>query len=83
MTVAAAFETRVKATEDDALWQALLDRDSAAGGGMLYSVATMGVFCRIGCPSRPPLRKNVRFHLSAEDARLAGFRACKRCRPEG
>ena len=83
MTVDAAFETRVKATEDDALWQALLDRDSAAGGGMLYSVATMGVFCRVGCPSRPPLRKNVRFHASAEDARLAGFRACKRCRPEG
>ena len=83
MTLAAAFETRDGATEDDALWRALLDRDATAAAGMLYSVATMGVFCRVGCPSRPPLRKNVRFLASAEDARLAGFRACKRCRPEG
>ena len=49
----------------------------------LYGVTTMGIYCRPGCPSRPPLRRNVRFFLACEEAEAAGFRACRRCDPKG
>ena len=67
--------------EDNARWEALLARDP--GGAFLYAVTTQGVFCKPGCPSRPPLRKNVRFYADAPAAEAAGFRACKRCDPKG
>lgn len=67
--------------DEDDLWRALLARDADAAGGILYAVATTGVYCRIGCPSRPPLRRNVTFHAGAAAAEAAGFRACKRCKP--
>ncbi|RYI88179.1 MAG: bifunctional DNA-binding transcriptional regulator/O6-methylguanine-DNA methyltransferase Ada, partial [Acetobacteraceae bacterium] len=68
----------------DARWEALLARDPApACGGFLYAVTTQGVYCRPGCPSRPPLRRNVRFYADAPAAEAAGFRACKRCDPKG
>ena len=68
----------------DARWQALLDRDAApACGPFLYAVTTQGVYCRPGCPSRPPLRRNARFYPDATAAEAAGFRACKRCDPRG
>jgi AraC family transcriptional regulator, regulatory protein of adaptative response / methylated-DNA-[protein]-cysteine methyltransferase len=56
-------------------------RDSSAEGFFYYSVRTTGVYCRPSCASRLALRKNVRFHASCAEAELAGFRACKRCRP--
>ena len=62
-------------------WSAVLHRDSHADGKFYYSVKTTGVYCRPSCPSRPALRKNVDFHASCEEAERAGFRACKRCRP--
>src|SRR5207253_1159927 len=43
---------------------------------------TTGVFCRPSCGSRRPLRKNVRFFSTVAEASRAGFRACKRCRPD-
>ena len=43
---------------DDLNWEKLLRREA---GDALYAVTTMGVYCRLGCPSRPPLRRNVRF----------------------
>ena len=61
-------------------WRQVLSRDPAAA--FFYAVTTTGVFCRPGCKSRRPLRANVRFFRSAEEARAAGFRPCKRCRPE-
>ena len=69
----------------DALrWQAVLDRDAApACGPFLYAVTTQGVFCRPGCPSRAPLRRNARFFADVPTAEAAGFRACKRCDPAG
>jgi methylphosphotriester-DNA--protein-cysteine methyltransferase len=45
------------------------------------AVITTGIYCRPGCPSRPK-PENVRLYPSAEAAREAGFRACKRCRPD-
>lgn len=68
----------------DLRWQAVLGRDTApACGPFLYAVTTQGVFCRPGCPSRPPLRRNVRFFADSGTAEAAGFRACKRCDPKG
>ena len=62
-------------------WQAVLDRDRSADGRFWYGVTTTGIYCRPQCPSRPKLR-NVRFFDRREDARVAGFRACRRCHPE-
>jgi AraC family transcriptional regulator of adaptative response/methylated-DNA-[protein]-cysteine methyltransferase len=66
---------------DDRRWQAVVDRDPAAGGSFFYSVRTTGVYCRPGCPARLPKRSNVRFHATCQEAAAAGFRPCKRCRP--
>ncbi|WP_243634693.1 bifunctional DNA-binding transcriptional regulator/O6-methylguanine-DNA methyltransferase Ada [Roseicella frigidaeris] len=69
---------------DAARWEAVLARDpQPACGPFLYAVTTQGVFCRPGCPARPPLRRNARFYADAAAAEAAGFRACKRCDPKG
>lgn len=68
-------------SDDDARWQAVIDRDPAADGAFFYSVRTTGVFCRPTCPARLALRENVQFHRTPQDAERAGFRACKRCKP--
>ena len=65
-----------------ARWAAVESGDSAADAHFFYSVATTGVYCKPSCPSRLPRRENVGFFASAEEARRAGFRACKRCKPE-
>lgn len=54
------------------------------GGRMddFYAVTTTGIYCRTGCKSRPPLAKNVRRFKTAALARAAGFRPCKRCKPD-
>jgi AraC family transcriptional regulator, regulatory protein of adaptative response / methylated-DNA-[protein]-cysteine methyltransferase len=65
---------------DEHLWQLVLTRQP---GDFLYAVTTMGVYCRPGCPSPRPLRKNVRFFRNTAEAEAAGFRACKRCDPKG
>ncbi len=63
-------------------WRAVLARAPEADGHFLYSVASTGVYCRPSCAARPPRRENVAFHLDAAAARRAGFRPCKRCRPD-
>ena len=65
--------------DPDAAWKQLTARDPNAR--FLYGVLTTGVFCRPSCASRRPLRANVRFFRSVAEARAAGFRPCKRCRP--
>ena len=67
------------AIDPEGAWAQLVARDKTAR--FLYAVATTGVFCRVGCGSRPPRRENVRFFRSAEEAQAAGFRACLRCKP--
>jgi len=69
-------------SEDDVRWQAVQRRDAGADGSFWYSVATTGVYCRPTCRSRLPLRRNVAFHSSTEAAERAGFRPCRRCRPD-
>ncbi|MGK0172516.1 MAG: AraC family transcriptional regulator of adaptative response, partial [Gammaproteobacteria bacterium] len=69
-------------TINTVFWRAVLERDSRYNGIVFYAVVTTGVFCRPTCPSRRPRPENVRFFNDVEAALLAGFRACKRCRPE-
>ena len=66
---------------DDARWEAVSARDRAADGIFFCAVVTTGIYCRPSCAGRP-LRKNVRFFETAAECRSAGFRACKRCRPD-
>jgi AraC family transcriptional regulator of adaptative response/methylated-DNA-[protein]-cysteine methyltransferase len=68
--------------DEDARWAAVLARDPAADGRFVYSVRTTGVYCRPSCPSRRALRRNVGFYSTGADAARAGFRPCRRCRPE-
>ncbi|HEY1648097.1 MAG TPA: methylated-DNA--[protein]-cysteine S-methyltransferase [Terracidiphilus sp.] len=65
--------------DEQSLWKQLLARDPRAE--FFYAVRTTGVFCRPSCASRRPLRANVRFFRSADEARAAGFRPCRRCKP--
>lgn len=70
-----------RVTREDQRWRAVCARDEAADDAFVFAVKTTGVFCRPSCGARRPLRKNVRFFDSTSDARAAGFRACKRCKP--
>ena len=67
---------------DDAMWNAVVGCDKRWDGRFFYAVTTVGVYCRPSCKSRTPLRKNVRYFASGEAAQTAGFRPCKRCRPD-
>ena len=66
---------------DDERWAAVVNRDHAAVGTFVYCVTTTGIYCRPGCAARHPRRENVQFHTSCEEAENAGFRPCRRCRP--
>ena len=65
----------------DECWAALEKRDARAAGKFFYGVRTTGVYCRPGCTSRLPLRKNTMFFETLAEAEAAGLRPCKRCRP--
>lgn len=67
---------------DAARWQAVTTRDRAADGSFVFAVRTTGVYCKPSCASRPARPENVRFFADGSAARAAGFRACKRCRPD-
>jgi AraC family transcriptional regulator of adaptative response/methylated-DNA-[protein]-cysteine methyltransferase len=67
---------------DDARWEVVIARDASFDGRFYFSVETTGIYCRPGCPARLPKRSNVRFHETREDAERAGFRPCKRCKPD-
>jgi AraC family transcriptional regulator of adaptative response/methylated-DNA-[protein]-cysteine methyltransferase len=66
----------------DLRWKALAARDHAADGTFVYAVTSTGVYCRPSCPSRRPRADRVRFFDTSGEAKLAGFRACKRCKPD-
>jgi AraC family transcriptional regulator of adaptative response/methylated-DNA-[protein]-cysteine methyltransferase len=67
-------------TLDDTRWRQVLDR--RPGDDFVYAVTTTGIYCKPGCASRPPKRMNVRFFDAGAQAEAAGFRPCKRCRPD-
>jgi AraC family transcriptional regulator, regulatory protein of adaptative response / methylated-DNA-[protein]-cysteine methyltransferase len=63
-------------------WAAVAARNGSADGIFWYSVSTTGVYCRPSCGARQARREHVRFHSTREDAERAGFRPCRRCRPD-
>lgn len=76
-----ADRTVLPLSSDDERWAALVRRDRAADGGFYYSVRSTGVYCRPSCAARLARRENVSFHSTCAEAKQAGFRPCKRCRP--
>ncbi|MFM7350496.1 MAG: bifunctional transcriptional activator/DNA repair enzyme AdaA [Erythrobacter sp.] len=73
----ARFETMT----DETRWAAMLAKDRRFDGAFVTGVHSTGIYCRPSCPARAPLRKNVRFYASPQDAEKAGLRPCKRCSP--
>ncbi|GAB3257476.1 bifunctional transcriptional activator/DNA repair enzyme AdaA [Chitinimonas naiadis] len=69
-------------TERDPRWAQVKARDPSADGSFYYSVRTTGVYCRPSCAARAARPENVRFHASRAEAETAGFRPCKRCKPD-
>ena len=67
---------------ESARWAALAARDAAADGAFFYSVRTTRVYCRPSCAARPARPENVAFHATTAEAEAAGFRPCKRCKPD-
>lgn len=66
----------------DACYAAASAKDARFDGVFFTAVTSTGIYCRPSCPALTPKRTNVRFYPTAAAAQLAGFRACKRCRPD-
>jgi AraC family transcriptional regulator of adaptative response/methylated-DNA-[protein]-cysteine methyltransferase len=66
----------------DPRWAAVLARDARADGTFYFAVRSTGIYCRPSCPARHARRENVEFHATREGAERAGYRPCKRCRPD-
>lgn len=66
---------------DQQRWQAVTERDARADLAFVYSVKTTGIYCRPSCGARRARRENVRFYATPAAAERAGYRPCKRCRP--
>ena len=69
-------------TSDVQRWKSVATRDAAADGQFVYAVSSTGIFCRPSCASRRPRRDRVVFFDTPAEAVRAGYRACKRCRPD-
>src|SRR5262245_8068541 len=68
--------------DDAAGYRAMAARGARSAGRFFVAVRTTGIYCRPICPARTPKRENVAFFLCAAAAEAAGFRPCRRCRPE-
>lgn len=66
----------------DTCYKALRSRDSRFDGWFYAGVTSTGIYCRPSCPANPPKRENLEFYPTAAAAQGAGFRACRRCRPD-
>jgi AraC family transcriptional regulator, regulatory protein of adaptative response / DNA-3-methyladenine glycosylase II len=68
--------------DTDRCVRAVQSKDARFDGWFFTAVVTTGIYCRPSCPAVPPKPRNMRFYPSAAAAQQAGFRACKRCRPD-
>lgn len=68
--------------DPEACYAAMRSRDARFDGCFVSAVVSTGIYCRPSCPALTPMRRNVCFHRTAAAAQAAGFRACKRCRPD-
>jgi AraC family transcriptional regulator of adaptative response / DNA-3-methyladenine glycosylase II len=66
----------------DRCFRAMQSKDARFDGWFVTAVLTTGIYCRPSCPARPPFARNVQFYPTAAAAQRAGFRPCKRCRPD-
>jgi AraC family transcriptional regulator of adaptative response/methylated-DNA-[protein]-cysteine methyltransferase len=82
MNMSSKSERQAAATVADPRWAAVATRDRGADGQFVYSVRTTGVYCRPSCPARSARPENVAFHAGAAQAEAAGFRPCRRCKPD-
>ena len=82
MNMTSRAEILATATVADPRWAAVVAHDANADGSFVYSVRTTGVYCRPSCGARTPRPENVVFHATNADAEQAGFRPCKRCKPD-
>ena len=72
---------RVSPRKAEQYWRATLERDARADGKFVLAVRSTHIYCRPSCPARRPLRQNVVFFRTREEAEKQGFRPCLRCRP--
>ena len=72
----------VSDAESEERWRAIQNSDPQFEAAFVFGVLTTGVYCRSTCRGAPVLRKNIEFFEEMADARAAGYRACKRCRPD-
>ena len=82
MSMSAKKTDRTAETTNDPRWASVVARAAAADGTFVYSVKTTGVYCRPSCAARRARPENVRFHATGKEAAAAGFRPCKRCKPD-
>jgi AraC family transcriptional regulator of adaptative response / DNA-3-methyladenine glycosylase II len=82
MTSRTSTETGQIVHDDDRCYRAVQGRDRRFDGVFYTGVRTTGIYCRPSCPATTPQRKNVTFFVTAAAAQGAGFRACRRCRPD-
>ncbi|HST67968.1 MAG TPA: Ada metal-binding domain-containing protein, partial [Mycobacteriales bacterium] len=68
--------------DEETCYRAVRSRDERFDGWFVTAVTSTGIYCRPSCPAMTPRREHIRFHPSAAAAQAAGFRACKRCRPD-
>src|SRR3954447_4513971 len=68
--------------DTEACYRAVKSRDKRFDGVFYTGVTSTGIYCRPSCPAITPARRNATFHRTAAAAQAAGFRACKRCRPD-
>jgi AraC family transcriptional regulator, regulatory protein of adaptative response / DNA-3-methyladenine glycosylase II len=73
---------RIVHEDFDRCYRAVQSQDARFDGWFVTAVQTTGIYCRPSCPVRAPFARNVRFYPTAAAAQRAGFRACKRCRPD-
>src|SRR6476469_994152 len=69
-------------TDTERCVRAVQSKDARFDGWFFTAVLTTGIYCRPSCPVVPPKPENMVFHPSAAACQQAGFRACKRCRPD-
>jgi AraC family transcriptional regulator of adaptative response / DNA-3-methyladenine glycosylase II len=72
----------VEDVDDEQQYQAATSKDARFDGVFFIAVTSTGIYCRPSCPAITPKRENMRFYRTAAAAQEAGFRACKRCRPD-
>ncbi len=68
--------------DHETCYRAVSSRDARFDGWFVTAVRTTGIYCRPSCPATTPKRRNVTFFPTSAAAQLAGFRACRRCRPD-